>query len=118
MCSSDLIALYNEQDLARDLGARGLNRTTDSIYQAYDQTDSQSEIAYDMALWPTSPPSVNQLRDWIDQWIEGDTSGPGGRPDGRIIFDTDDDDVEQIDHPLSRLYLIQPYSGKLQEVLR
>lgn len=113
------LALYNEQDLARDLGARGLNKTTGTLYAAYPQDDSQAEIQYDLNLWPASDaPDEDELRDWISQWIEGDTSGPGGRPDGQIVYDTDPANAEEIDTPLSRLYLIQPYSGELQEVLR
>lgn len=113
------LALYNEEDLARDLGARGLNKVTGSLYAAYDQDDSESEIELDLNLWAaTDRPTENELRGWINQWIEGDTSGPGGRPDGQIVYDTDPANAEEIDTPLSRLYLIQPYSGELQEVLR
>ncbi|MBO6514289.1 MAG: prepilin-type N-terminal cleavage/methylation domain-containing protein [Phycisphaerales bacterium] len=113
------LALYNEADLAADLGARGLNRATGSLYAAYPQDDSESEIQYDLDLWSAGDrPSEDELRDWISQWIEGDTSGPGGRPDGQIVYDTDPANAEEIDTPLSRLYLIQPYSGELQEVLR
>lgn len=105
------IALYNEQDMARDLGARGLNKITGTIYNDYDQSDSESTIAFDFDLWPNSPPSNDQLRLAINRWIEGDTNN-----DGVISFHPDD--PTQLDEPRSRLYLISPYSGKLQEVLR
>lgn len=104
------VALYNEQELARDLGTRGLNRVTGTIYREYDQTDSESEIQFDDRLWETYP-GDNQVRDRIDRWIEGDTNG-----DGRITFDTQDPDL--LDEPRSRLYLISPYSAQLQEVFR
>jgi len=117
------IALYNEQDLARDLGARGLNAETGTLYQAYDQDDSESAIGYDLELWPVgTAPDENELRIAINRWMEGDTAGPlfNGRPwpDGQIVFDTDPSRVIEVDEPASRLYLIQPYSGRLQEVLR
>ncbi|MFK7760283.1 MAG: prepilin-type N-terminal cleavage/methylation domain-containing protein [Phycisphaerales bacterium] len=107
------IALYNEQDLARDLGARGLNAITGTIYEEYDQTNSSSEIAFDQALWEPNPgyPGDDVIRDRINQWIQGDTNG-----DGIISFDPDDPSL--LDEPLARLYLISPYSGTLQEVLR
>ena len=104
------IALYNEQEMAIDLGARGLNRVTGTIYKDYDQDDSLSEIEFDEDLWyPDIPADIVTL---IDQWIQGDTNG-----DGKISFD-DPDALGRVDEPLSRLYLIQPYSGKLQEVMR
>ncbi|MBL4810079.1 MAG: prepilin-type N-terminal cleavage/methylation domain-containing protein [Phycisphaerales bacterium] len=119
------IALYNEQEMARDLGARELNKITGTLYKDYDQDDSESEIEFDIdELWPTNPPSVDNLRIAINRWIQGDTGGPevNGRPwpDGVIRFtDTEDPDLAVgFDEPLSRLYLIQPYSGKLQEVMR
>jgi len=104
------IALYNEQDLARDLGARGLNPITGTIYEDYDQGNSESEIAFDENLWQ-SYPGHPEIIERINQWIQGDTNG-----DGVITFDPDDPDL--LDEPLSRLYLIQPYSGQLQEVMR
>lgn len=118
------IALYNEQEMAQDLGSRGLNRITQSLYRDYDQTDSESEIEFDLQLWPTNPPTDEELRIAINRWIEGDTGGPlvNGRPwpDGRIAFsDTDDpDQAIEFDNPRSRIYLISPYTGQLQEVLR
>ncbi len=105
------IALYNEQEMAQDLGARGLNPITGTLYREYDQMDSESEIAFDELLWAGSFPGENQVRNRINRWIEGDTNG-----DGRIVFDTED--LELLDEPRSRLYLISPYSGQLQEVFR
>lgn len=116
------IALYNEQEMARDLGARSVNPITGTLYRDYDQTDSDSNIEYDLALWPDAPPSEEELRIAINRWIQGDTAGQNvnGRPwpDGEIVFDTDPARILEIDVPRSRLYLIQPYSGRLQEVLR
>ncbi|MDF1868872.1 MAG: type II secretion system protein [Phycisphaerales bacterium] len=104
------IALYNEQEMARDIGARGLNRITGTVYRDYDQTDSESEIQFDDRLWDSYPGDADILRK-INRWVEGDTND-----DGIITFDSNDPNL--LDEPLSRLYLIQPYSGKLQEVLR
>jgi prepilin-type N-terminal cleavage/methylation domain-containing protein len=117
------VALYNEQEMARDLGARGVNGVTGTLYKEYDQTDSESAIQFDLGLWPDNPPSEDDLRIAINRWIQGDTAGPlnaEGRnwPDGQIMFDTDDARIREVDVPRSRLYLIQPYSGRLQEVLR
>jgi Tfp pilus assembly major pilin PilA len=110
------LALYEESALARDLGARGVNATTGTIYDDYPQDDSTAPIEIDDALWQTYP-GDDELRVLINRWIEGDTngnpSGPGG--DGIIRFS---DDPELSDNPVSRLYLIQPYSGELQEIFR
>ena len=105
------IALYNELDMARDLGARGLNSITGTVYKDYDQEDSESEIEFDKELWVPELDD-DEIVKLIDQWIQGDTNG-----DGMISFD-DPDALGRVDEPLSRLYLIQPYSGKLQEVMR
>ncbi len=105
------IALYNETDLANDLGARGVNRITRTIYKDYDQLDSDAEIEFDLELWPTNTPTADDIRIAINRWIEGDTNG-----DGRISFDPDNSAL--LDEPRSRLFLIGSYSGKLQEVLR
>lgn len=105
------LALYNEKELAQDIGARGLNRITDTIYRDYDQTNSQSEIEFDDTLWDMYPGDAQVVR-LINQWIEGDTNG-----DGQISFDLADSQG-RLDEPRSRLYLISPYTGQLQEVLR
>lgn len=106
------LALYNEQDLARDLGTRGLNQTTGTIYQAYDQDNSESEIEFDQNLWDGNYPGDDEVRIAINRWIEGDTNN-----DGVISFD-DPNDQGNFDTPISRMYLIEPYSGKLVEVMR
>ncbi len=110
------LALYEESALARDLGARGVNATTGTIYDDYPQDDSTAPIEIDETLWQTYP-GDDEIRVLINRWIEGDTngnpSGPGG--DGVIRFS---DDPELSDNPVSRLYLIQPYSGELQEIFR
>lgn len=103
------LALYEETVLARDLGARGVNPITGTIYDDYPQDDSEADIEIDDTLWQTYP-GDDTLRTRINQWIEGDTNG-----DGVIQFS---DDPEESDSPVARLYLIQPYSGELQEIFR
>jgi len=104
------IALYNEEDMASDIGAGGLS-ATGTVYLPYDQTESDSEIMFDESLWRGTYPGDDEVRDDINRWIEGDTNG-----DSEIVFDPDD--PQGSDEPKARLYLIQPYSAELTEVLR
>lgn len=97
------IALYDERRLGIAVGARGLNTTTQSLYQAADQTDRNAEIAFDMGLFSNGL-NENDLLEQINQWVNGDTNF--------------DDNFDLDDEPESRLYLIQVYTGELVEVLR
>ncbi len=96
------LALYDEQALARGIGARGLNRSTNTIYKPYDQSNPGSQIEIDDALFATF--NDEQVRVDINRWVDGDTTLDGN-------FNEDDE-------PESRIFTIQPYSGELQEVLR
>lgn len=104
------IALYDEREFAGDIGARRLN-PNGTIYEQYDQDDSTAEILVDEALWAAYP-GDDVIRTRINRWIEGDTND-----DGVISFD-DPDDEGRVDNPLSRVYLVQPYSAQLVEVIR
>lgn len=97
------IALYDERRLGIAVGARGLNATTQSLYQEADQNDRDAEIEFDMALF-TNGINENELLEQINQWVNGDTNF--------------DDSFDLDDEPESRLYLIQAYTGELLEVLR
>lgn len=96
------LALYDERRLARDVGARRLNPATGSLYRGVRGGDGLREIEIDDALFPSGLPG--DLRTRINAWVDGDTNG-----DGEF---TDDD------QPEARLYLVQPGTGELTEVIR
>ena len=96
------VALYDERDLALAIGARGLNPQTNSIYLPHDQDARNVEIGFDDTLFTSF--NRDTIVDQISSWIEGDTDF-----NNQIDFD---------DEPLSRLYLVQSYTGELKEVLR
>lgn len=104
------IALYDERKLALGVGARGLNRDTNSLYLPHDQGLRDVDIRLDMTLFPSG--SQAEIIEKIDQWIDGDTNFDGylGPPPGGTIFEDDD--------PQSRLYLVRSYTGELKEVFR
>lgn len=96
------VALYDERELALGIGARGLNTVTNTIYKPQDQTNRTVDIQLDDTLFPSF--NEQMVIEQINQWIDGDTDFSG-----QIDFD---------DEPLSRLYLVQSYTGELKEVLR
>ncbi len=96
------VSLYDERQLALGIGARGLNTVTNTLYLPHDQGDRDVNIQLDSSLFDTG--NQEQLARRIDQWIDGDTDF-----NDQINFDDD---------PLSRLYLVQSYTGELKEVLR
>ena len=100
------VSLYDERELSLGLGARGLNADTNTIYLPHDQDDRDVNIQFDLALFDGSPDinTDDDIRNRLNQWIDGDTDF-----NDQINFD---------DEPLSRLYLVQSYTGELKEVLR
>lgn len=96
------VALYDERELARGIGARGLNPVTNTIYKPHDQTQRDVDIQLDETLFASF--SEQQIIENIRRWIDGDTDF-----NDQIDFD---------DEPVSRLYLVQSYTGELKEVLR
>ena len=100
------LALYDERRLALGVLARGLNRDSQTLYMPTDQEDSSSEIEFDLALY--NGLTEDQLIERIDEWINGNTTFAR---DGDFDMDLDDE-------PESRIFLIQPYTGELEEVLR
>lgn len=96
------LSLYDERRLAIGVGARGLNKDTQTIYQPMDPADDDSGNKFDDRLF--TPFNEADLVTKIDQWIDGDTNF-----DGTLDLD---------DEPETRVYLIQFYTGELKEVLR
>lgn len=96
------IALYDERELALGIGARGLNTTTNTIYKPHDQSNRDVDIQIDETLFASF--NEQDIIENIDRWIDGDTDF-----NDQIDFD---------DEPVSRLYLVQSYTGELKEVLR
>ena len=97
------IAVYDERKLGIGVGARGLNKVTNTLYLPADQTSRNTPIQFDSDQF-ASGFNADDLLEKIDQWIDGDTNFDG-------LFNADDE-------PETRLYLIQSYTGELQEVLR
>ncbi|MGV6813828.1 MAG: pilus assembly FimT family protein [Phycisphaerales bacterium] len=96
------LSLYDERRLAIALGARGLNKETQTIYAPADQQNSETPIEFDAALFSSFDEA--EIVRKIDQWVDGDTNF--------------DDTLDLDDEPETRVYLIQSYTGELQEVLR
>jgi prepilin-type N-terminal cleavage/methylation domain-containing protein len=101
------ISLYDERKLSLGVGARGLNNVTQSLYLPADQNNANSLIAFDLSLFPTGI-SEAELVVRINQWIDGNTT----------YTQVGDFNLDLDDEPESRIYLIQSYTGQLQEVLR
>ncbi len=102
------LAIYDERRLAIGVGARGLNQVTQTLYMPADQTDRNAEIEFDMDLFSDAGLGEEDVLERINQWIDGNTT---------FTFDGDYE-LNVDDEPESRLYLIQSYTGELQEVLR
>lgn len=100
------VALYDERDLALGLRARGLNTQTNTIYLPHDQDDQDVDIRFDLSLF--NGLSEADIVEAVDQWIIGNTSYIGN---GDTSLNSDDE-------PVSRLYLVQSYTGELKEILR
>ncbi len=96
------LALYDERKLGIGIGSRGLNPQTQTLYLPADQRNADTQIRFDLSL--LSSMDEGELVERVNRWIDGDTNFDG-------VFGLDDE-------PESRMYLIQPYTGQLQEVLR
>jgi len=101
------LSLYDERKLSMGVGARGLNKVTGSLYLPADQNNPNSIIEFDLSLFPAGV-TPDELVVRINQWIDGNTTYTRL---GDFNLDLDDE-------PESRIYLIQSYTGQLQEVLR
>lgn len=105
------VALYDIKKLALGLGARGVNRDTNSLYLPHDQDQRDATLSLDMSLFmnvSNAPSNEEEVIEWMNQWIDGNTTYPQNG-DLRIDFD---------DEPDSRIFLVQSYTGEMQEVLR
>ena len=101
------VALYDISKLALGLGARGVNRDTNSLYLPHDQDDRDVTQSIDMSLFMNAanpPNNEQQVIELMNQWIDGDTDF-----NDQIDFD---------DEPDSRIFLVQSYTGEMQEVFR
>jgi len=96
------LVLYDERKLAIGVGAQGLSKLTQTLYKSVNEEDQGARIEFDPDLFASF--NADELLRQINQWLDGDTNF-----DDR--FDLDDE-------PESRMYLIQSYTGELQEVLR
>lgn len=97
------IAVYDERVMARDLGARRLNATTNSLYRPVERGSTQVGNEIDPDLF-TGAFNADALRQRINRWIDGDTNNDGL--------------VDDEDQPQARIYLVRPSTGDLTEVLR
>ncbi|MCC5822615.1 MAG: hypothetical protein LAT64_03470 [Phycisphaerales bacterium] len=95
------IAVYDERQMGRDIGARRLNSQTNSLFRPFTPA-AGGDIGLDPELFNGSVP--NDIRQRINAWIEGDTN-----------FDEEFDDQDQ---PQARIFLVRPSTGELTEVLR
>ena len=105
------LALYDVNDLALGVGARGVNKETNTLYQPHDQDERDVDIQFDIDLVNTGQFATTNPKDVvkrINEWINGNTTF---LRDGDLRIDFDDE-------PNSRIFLVQSYTGELQEVLR
>lgn len=116
------VALYNETELLRALGARDLSRrragrtNTGSMYASHADVGS---IAIDFdglfeqnSPFNASPAGLGRLRQSINRWIDGDTTKNADGTIGNGVF------YEQTDEPIAMRYWVDTYSGELTEVRR
>lgn len=95
------IAVYDERQMGRDIGARRLNNETNSVFRPFTPA-AGGDIGLDPELFNGSVP--NNIRRRINAWIEGDTNF--------------DEEFNEQDQPQARIFLVRPSTGELTEVLR
>jgi prepilin-type N-terminal cleavage/methylation domain-containing protein len=118
------LALYRERDLARGIGARGLNVTTGSLYRPFDPAQQPTRIRVDTGLFAGA--SEQDIRRNINRWMLGDTAGGSDRVgasgellgDGVLEFDPENAAGDPVDRPEAVLLSVSAYSGELVEVER
>lgn len=93
------IALYSERSLANAIGARQLNRGTDTLYGEAGGSGLPTEPRFDTALFATAP-TVGELQERVNDWINVQASGP---PESNARFD-------------ARIFSLARYLSQLQEV--
>lgn len=118
------LALFRAKDLAVGLGAKGLNRQTNSLYAPIEQ---QGRIAFDMTGLFDGHPFISDpegVRIGINRWIQGDTNFVAAG--GFAASDTDNDGnvygdpagAVAADDPKARIYLVEQGTGELTGVSR
>lgn len=120
----DRIAIFLMEDLARGIGARGLNVKTKSIYRSWERGRNEG-IDIDDALFDGA--TVEDIRVNLNRWIAGDTGGGGRRVggsgqqmgDGKFVFSKDDANYtaspSNIDEPKAIMFAVSPYTGDVTE---
>jgi len=101
------VALFDERRLSTGIGGRGINPTTGTIYQPWNDDDG---ISFDVStgddpgsLFETGLDAYD-IRERINSWINGDTDR--------------DDDFDEDDRPEARIFLVSRYTGELTEAER
>lgn len=123
------IALYDERELGRALGAAQLDRrsaglkNSGSIYAAFGGATRRISIDYEglfagnQSFQPT-PAGTMALRQSIDNWIDGDTNRNSNGTVGNGVLFEGPESSQGPDEPQAVRYLVDPYSGELTEVVR
>lgn len=127
-----LVTLYDERELVSALGGAQLTRReagsadTGSLYKAFDPTSGKIEVDFEGLLarnasFTATPAGFKNLRDSIDNWIDGNTNrvgGPGSFTVGNQTLFDGKDHPDGPDEPKALRYVVDPYSGELTEVIR
>ncbi|MFT5423253.1 MAG: type II secretory pathway pseudopilin PulG [Phycisphaerales bacterium] len=120
----DRVAIFLMEDLARGIGARGLNVRTRSIYKPWARGEPQ-RIQIDDSLFGGA--TMEDIRVNMNRWIAGDTGGGSRRVggagqllgDGKFVFSEDDTNYQaspsNIDEPRAILFAVSPYTGDVTE---
>ncbi len=117
------LALFRAEDLAEGLGAKGLNRSTNTLYAPIER---EGRIAFDMSLFDGHPfiDEPNEVRLGINRWIQGDTNfvAAGGFTnsdtdgDGNVYGDAGDG--IEADTPRALIFVVEHGTGELTGVSR
>ncbi|RMH11653.1 MAG: hypothetical protein D6695_08750 [Planctomycetota bacterium] len=122
------LALYDERELARALGARELSRRrgteqTGSLYATFEDGGGRISIDFeglfeDGSPFDDSPAGLRRFRESVDRWIDGDTNVNNDGTIGNGILFEDGQTPQERDEPKAVRYLVDPYSAELREVTR
>ena len=118
------LALFRAEDLAQGLGAKGLNRATNSLYAPIERS---GRIGFDLTGLFENHPFIdepNEVRIGINRWIQGDTNfvAAGGFEnsdtdgDGNVYGDAGDG--VEADTPKAKIFIVEHGTGELTGVAR
>lgn len=93
------LALYSERSLANAIGARALNRGTNTIYGEANSSVPPTTPRIDTSLFETAP-TVDEVQERVNDWINVDVGNP---PANNAKFD-------------ARVFSLARYLSQLQEV--